>query len=465
MTQQKNTLSRADLHVYLVTVPDYRVASCFRVLLPHLLPLQQEWRPLSDCQLIPLERFRMANSQRFTDRFIAALKPKADRYECWEGGGFGVRVSPNGKKAWVVVYHFDHKPRRVTLGSYPALGLADARVAVANAKKLLAQGIDPGEQVVAQRRAERRAETVEELIEEYLEKWARPHKRSAAEDERKLRKDVIPAWGRQRAKDITRRDVIALLDNIVDRGSPITANRTLAVIRKVFNWAMSRDILPTSPCVAVKAPGKERRRDRVLSAEEIGTMWHTLDRPELPITTSIRLALKFQLITAQRKGEILGARRDEIDLDQRIWTIPATRSKNGMPHRVPLSPLALAVLDQAGAGQEGEWLFRSSRTGRPITDEAVNHAMLKNSNLLGTGDATPHDLRRTAASHMTSLGISRLVVSKILNHAEPGVTAVYDRHSYDSEKRAALAAWGARLEEIIDARRSPQNVIALRSMG
>ena len=194
-------------------------------------------------------------------------------------------------------------------------------------------------------------------------------------------------------------------------------------------------------------------------------MWHTLDRPELPITTSIRLALKFQLITAQRKGEILGARRDEIDLDQRIWTIPATRSKNGMPHRVPLSPLALAVLDQAGAGQEGEWLFRSSRTGRPITDEAVNHAMLKNSNLLGTGDATPHDLRRTAASHMTSLGISRLVVSKILNHAEPGVTAVYDRHSYDSEKRAALAAWGARLEEIIDARRSPQNVIALRSMG
>ena len=194
-------------------------------------------------------------------------------------------------------------------------------------------------------------------------------------------------------------------------------------------------------------------------------MWHTLDRPELPITTSIRLALKFQLITAQRKGEILGARRDEIDLDQRIWTIPATRSKNGMPHRVPLSPLALAVLDQAGAGQGGEWLFPSSRTGRPITDEAVNHAMLKNSNLLGTGDATPHDLRRTAASHMTSLGISRLVVSKILNHAEPGVTAVYDRHSYDSEKRAALAAWGARLEEIIDARRSPQNVIALRSMG
>ena len=195
----------------------------------------------------------MANSQRFTDRFIAALKPKADRYECWEGGGFGVRVSPNGKKAWVVVYHFDRKPRRVTLGSYPALGLADARVAVANAKKLLAQGIDPGEQVVAQRRAERGAETVEELIEEYLEKWARPHKRSAAEDERKLRKDVIPAWGRQRAKDITRRDVIALLDNIVDRGSPIT---------RTARWPSSGRCL-TGRCLATscrRVPASRLRR-------------------------------------------------------------------------------------------------------------------------------------------------------------------------------------------------------------
>lgn len=128
-----------------------------------------------------------------------------------------------------------------------------------------------------------------------------------------------------------------------------------------------------------------------------------------------------------------------------------------MPHRVPLSPLALCVLEdivstRSGANEARDapgWLFPSPRTGKPITGGGVNHVMRRNHLALGTGDATPHDLRRTAASHMTSIGISRLVVSKTLNHAEAGVTAVYDRHSYDTEKRTALLAWGARLEEII----------------
>jgi integrase len=350
----------------------------------------------------------------------------------------------------VWVFHFDGKPRRLTLGSYPEIGLADAHVRLADARKLLAQGIDPGERAVAQRKVERAAETVAELVEEYLEKWAWPRKRSATEDERQLRKDVIPAWGTRKAKDITRRDVIALLDRIVDRGSPIAANRALAVIRKLFNWALSRDIVATSPCAAVKAPGKERRRDRVLNADEVVRLWRALDDPEAPVSPAIRLVLKLQLVTAQRKGEVIAAAWSEFDLDERVWTIPAARSKNAMPHRVPLSPLALAVLAQAEAGQGGEWLFPSSRTGRPITDEALNHAMRRFRSRLGTAsDVTPHDLRRSAASHMTSIGISRLVVSKILNHAEPGVTAVYDRHSYDREKRAALDAWSARLEEII----------------
>src|SRR6516164_5332325 len=242
--------------------------------------------------------------RKFTDKFIAAQRPRAERYEKWEGGGFGVRVSPRGK-AWVWVYRHQDRPRRMTLGSYPAMGLADARIKLAEARKLLERGIDPGDVAVHQRKAERIAETVSELAEAYLEKWARPRKRSADEDERQLRKDVIPAWGRRKAKDITRRDVIALLDNIVDRGSPIAANRTLAVIRRMFGWALSRDIISASPCVAVKAPAKERRRDRVLSAEEIATFWRALDHPEFGMSPAIRLALKLQLATAQRKGEVI----------------------------------------------------------------------------------------------------------------------------------------------------------------
>ena len=237
------------------------------------------------------------------------------------------------------------------------------------------------------------------------------------------------------------------------------------MIRRMFGWALSRDIVPASPCVAVKAPAKERRRDRVLSADEIAALWRAFDNPELAMSLAIRLALKLQLVTAQRKGEIIGAERSEFDRDGRVWTIPAEKAKNGMPHRVPLSLLALALLDdiEVATGRRPDprkegpprWLFPSPRAGKPITGPAVDHAMRDNRGILGTGDATPHDLRRTAASHMTSIGISRLVVAKILNHAEPGVTAIYDRHSYDAEKRAALAAWGARLEEIISARTEP----------
>jgi integrase len=410
---------------------------------------------------------------RFTDKSVAAQRPKTKRYEVWEGGGFGIRVSPRGSKTWVWVYHFDRRPRRMTFGAYPAMGLADARVRLAEARKLLQRGIDPREATVQQRQADRVAKTIAELAEVYLERWARPHKRSAAEDERILRKDVIPAWGRRKAKDIVRGDVIALLDNIVDRGSPIAANRTLAVIRRMFGWALSRDIVAASPCVAVKAPSKERRRDRVLSADEIAAFWRALDNPGLAISSAIRLALKLQLVTAQRKGEVVSAEWSEFDLDERVWTIPAVKAKNGMSHRVPLSPLALAILANiASSGWAAKtdtaqdatrWLFPSPRIGKPITGSAIDHAMRGHRNALGTGDATPHDLRRTAASHMTSIGIGRLVVSKILNHAEPGVTAVYDRHSYDAEKRAALAAWGARLEEIIGTRTVRGSLVQLRA--
>jgi integrase len=410
---------------------------------------------------------------RFTVKSIAAQRPKAERYELWEGGGFGIRVSPRGSKAWVWVYHFDGRPRRMTFGTYPAIGLADARVRLAEARKLLERGIDPGALAVRKRKADRAAETIEELAEAYLEKWARPRKRSAAEDERILRKDVIPAWGHRKAKDIARRDVIALLDAIVDRGSPIAANRTLAVIRRMFGWALSRDIVLASPCFAVKAPAKERRRDRVLSADEIASLWRALENSELTMSRVIRLALKLQLVTAQRKGEVVSAEWSQFDLHQGVWTIPAEKAKNGMPHRVPLSPLALAVLDEIEAvtgkrpdpDRDGlsRWLFLSPGGAKPITGPAVDHAMRTNRSSLGTGEATPHDLRRTAASHMTSTGISRLVVSKILNHAEPGVTAVYDRHSYDFEKRAALDAWSKRLEEIIGTSPDRSKVVSLRA--
>jgi integrase len=399
---------------------------------------------------------------KLTVKSIAALKPKAQRYEVWDGQGFGVRVTPRGIKSWIWLYRYNGTPRRLTLGNYPALGLADARLRLAEERKKLDAGLDPGEIIVQAKRAERQAETVAELAESYLEGWARKHKRSAGEDERILRKDVIPAWGNRKAKEIQRKDVIALLDGIEARGAPIQANRTLAVIRKMYNWAISRDLLETNPCYMVMPPGKETQRDRVLSPSEITCFWAGLN--EARMSETIRLALRLQLATAQRRGEVIGAEWKEFDFDDGVWTIPGEKSKNGLPHRVPLSPFALQLVELAWANAGGSrWLFPSPRGDKPITGRAVDHAVRNNREKIGVENVTPHDLRRSAASHMTSMGISRLTVSKLLNHAESGVTAVYDRHSYDPEKRQALEAWGQRLQEIVTGEFSAGNVLQLRT--
>jgi len=170
---------------------------------------------------------------------------------------------------------------------------------------MLRRGADPAQAARTMKQEEIDAPTVTQLAHLYIERYAKVCKRSWHEDERILEKDAIPRWRHLKAKDITRRDVVALLDDIVDRGSPIAANRTLACVRKMFNYSVERSILETSPCVTVKAPGKETRRDRVLTEEEICAFWEGLERTMIGMP--IRHALKLQLVTAQRKGEIVAA--------------------------------------------------------------------------------------------------------------------------------------------------------------
>jgi integrase len=401
--------------------------------------------------------------KKLTDFQIKNLKAKDKRYTEWGERGLGVRVTPNGVKTFIFKFRFDGKVRWMTLGTYPELTLADAHEAHADAWKVLRQGINPGAKAINERKEERDAPTVAALADEYLEKWAKPRKRSWREDARILQKDILPSWGHRKAKDITRRNVVGLLDDIVDRGAGIMANRTLAIIRKMFNFAVSRDVVSVSPCLAVHSPAPEQRRDRVLTVDEIRALWHALKGAKM-MSEGTKLALKLQLVTGQRKAEIVSAAWDEIDLTDRWWTIPPEKAKNKMAHRVPLSPLALELL-QAAKNITGNspWIFPSPQTDRHITPEAVDHALRRSgrrSDLEALGFSfVPHDLRRTAASHMTGMGISRLVVSKILNHVERGITAVYDRHTYDLEKRQALEAWGHKLQGIVEGTES--NVIPL----
>jgi integrase len=394
---------------------------------------------------------------KMTDRSVAAIRPPVKgQADYWDSKlpGFGIRVSA-GRKSWTLLYRHGATKRRLTLGTYPILPLADAREL---AEKALHGVQFAGRDPATEKKLERVAETFEELARDYIERHAKREKRSWRKDELILERDALPRFGRKRAKEITRREIIAMLDDIVARGSPIQANRVLEVVRKLFNWAIGKDILETNPCYRVPKPSSENKSDRVLSEAEIKSVWMAAEA-EPPLTAAI---FKLRLMTAQRGAEVLALRWDQI-VDA-WWTIPAEVAKNGLAHRVFLSPQVLALLEEIRPlGKGSQWVFPAgtksqSKGGHRVAINKAHEHVRARSQV----DYVPHDLRRSVASHMTSMGISRLVVGKLLNHVESGVTAVYDRHSYDREKAEALSIWNTRLEEIVTGRSHPEKIIALR---
>ena len=281
------------------------------------------------------------------------------------------------------------------------------------------------------------------------------------EDQTGFTAQVAEDW---RSADLpeNERAMLEYVEKITFSASTMTQDDTVHM--QELGWS-DRDILDINPCIGVRAPGKETRRDRILSEAEIATFWRGLGKARM--SDQVRLALKLQLVTAQRRGEIVEADWSEMDLGNRVWTIAAERSKNRVAHSVPLSQMALELIENIRPiSGESAWLFPSPKGGdRPITRRAVNHALNASQDVLGVDNVTTHDLRRSAASHMTALGIPRLVVGKVLNHSDRSVTAIYDRHGYDREKRQALDVWGRRLEEIISGVPATDNVVVPLAAG
>lgn len=376
---------------------------------------------------------------RLTQRGIDRLTAGKWLTDFWDQTlpGFGVRVSKTGHKTFVVRYTRDGRKRRITIGPYPAFSLADARDKARELLHAVQRGEDPQAEPVEQQPLV----TFGELAADYIENHAKRKKRSWREDQRILRVDLLPHWEARCAAEIDRRDVNDILDLILQRGSPIMANRTKALVSKIYNFGIGRGLVEHNPSLGVPQPAKARQRDRVLTEDEIRAVWRALDEQDSVMAATFKL----RLLTAQRGVEVLTMRWQ--DIDGEWWTIPAAVAKNGLSHRVPLSPQATALLTELpSAGANFEWVFPSPKKhGRPIAHvQKAAERLVKRSGV----HFVPHDLRRTAASHMTSIGIPRLVVSKILNHVEQGVTAVYDRHSYDAEKREALDHWGEHLQQL-----------------
>ncbi len=409
------------------------------------------------------------------------------------------------EKTWSIRYRrtSDGKQRRLTIGRYPDISLKSARAEAERLRPLVREGDDPAGQ-----KSERRVSDAFLAIVERWRVWAdrNKSKNARADDESMLRVHILPSLGAMKAREIKKADIINLRDAVAAkpdariktaeaRTTTHRSNRVLELVRSIFIWAIGEALLEHDPTHLVKMVlANEPVRERYLSHEEIAIFWHALDKApderrrtrtgmprgaavrgkdEVTMTRSIAIASQLALVTGQRIWEITGIvlieedakgrpRSPEFNFDNPnmpVVVIPGWRkhgrekgrTKNGHDSRVPLSRLALRLINEARelAGPNSKWLFPNDAGAGPINRQSPTKAMERSSPALeelGITDFQIHDLRRTAATHMPDVGVSQDTIDKILNHAKKDH---YNHNKYDKEKKEALDAWGAQLERII----------------
>lgn len=394
--------------------------------------------------------------KRLNARFVETVKPNGARQEFRDllTRSLELRVSPNGAKTWAVLYRrrSDGLKRRVTIGAYPAFKLDDARTEAKGILARAAKGEDPALKV----QLRRAASSFKQLASEWEKRYAVPNKSEQAryDDRLMLRKDILPAIGRMKVEEITKRDVICIVDGILERGARVRCNRALALMRSIFRWGMAEDLARQDPTFGVRDRTVERPRDRVLTDDEIKVFWKRL--PEAEMSEGVAIILQLALVTGQRVGMVSGMTKAELELDRvaPTWTLRSTRTKNRETVCVPLTEFA-AKLIQRGIALSGEsdFVFPSPLGDEAITPHAATRAMSRWRKTLKIRDFRVHDLRRTCATGMARLGVPRFHISLVLDHVS--VThgtitgAVYDKYTYDAEKRAALDKWSTHLVELL----------------
>jgi integrase len=362
--------------------------------------------------------------------------------------GYGLRVSESGSKSYFLMTRLNGKQLLYTIGSVEIWPKVDAaRERAREVLQLVAKGIDPR----AKPEAPKAPETVRDVAAEFITRYSKPKNRSWKSTEALLAKHVLPVWGDRDVRSITRADVRRLLDALTDGGMGIGVNRVLATIRKLFGWAAERDLIDTSPALGIKAPMGEMERDRALSDDELLQVW----RAAAAVGGFPGALIKTLILTGQRRSEVAGMRWDDLDLERGVWTLPREATKGDRSHEVPLSPQAIAALP---TGRVGEFVFAGRRSHHdvPISGfskikAALDKRITEADRVNGNKPIAPwrlHDLRRTAGTGMARLGVPVGTISRVLNHAEGGVTKIYVRHGFLDEKRQALEAWGRHVERL-----------------
>src|SRR5450759_2211217 len=383
---------------------------------------------------------------RLTKSSIDALPTPNLDVDSWDAGfaGVGVKITPKGRKVFVVLYRTGgagSKLRKYTIGPYGRVTLHQARVA---AQKVFAAKLEGRDPAAEKREAKRRvvADRVEDLLESFIAQHLSQN-RSAGEVSRLLRREIGKAWTSKSIHEITKRDVVEVISAIEQRGAPVAANKTLKSIKTFLRWCVGRAVLDQSPADGVPLPTKEVARDRVLDDRELTQVILAARKFGGPYGGIVELLA----LTGQRREEVARLSWEELDLKLRVWTIPKSRTKNAKVHVVHLCEQSLDVLKRAR--RQGPLVF--SLLGTKSFQE-FSKAKSVLDQLSGVSGWRLHDLRRTCVSGMARLGVAPHVADKILNHQSgtiSGVAAVYQRHEFLAERRAALDLWGAHIGRLI----------------
>lgn len=424
---------------------------------------------------------------------IQAMKQPESKKWVRDGGGLALCLTPGKSGPWRNWYFIYTSPETEKkcykpLGSYPVVGLKAARDEATQLRAIVQKGIDPmGEERRAtaatvkadeeerkRREAEEKALTVTGLFNEYMARHAKLNKRESSwrEDERLYKASVEPHWGKRKAADIKKRDCVAILDTYTDR--PALCQNILSLTRKMFNFAVEKDILEHTPFNGVKVPVKVESRDRTLTEEEIKSLLNT-ELTKAAMSDEVKRIIRFLLLTGQRVGEVCGIHADEVD--GHWWTIPASRTKNGQVHKVYLTDTALDLLGTPYNGcfyfpspvlkydDSGEPIYahieknavayairrnlKAYKPQRPIKGDKLAIAEIPEDRKMELEHFTPHDLRRTFSTGLSALGFHDETIDAVTNHKKQGVIKVYNRHKYEAEKQQAMEAWDRKLSAII----------------
>lgn len=410
-----------------------------------------------------------------------------------------LRVTPRGTKTWALAYKspLTGKWSKSAFGMYPDIGLAEAKDRAQELSVAVRKGSDP----VHDKRRKALLESFRDLSREYMREHQSRNERngkrskSSQEAQRLLDKDILPKLGCMRAELVRRHHVMEVVEAIAKREAFVAADRTLGLIRAIFNWGCGSGRLDHNPTLGLKRRGTSRPKTRTLSSVEIKIFWHASEDLK-GMTRSIRDALRLQLLTGLRINEITEASRSEIDFEKRLWIVPAERTKSEREHHLPLSRPAIALIRRITAHEDLEEERRARRYGEQykkpellfpsrvrewrrshrdkplkwqrrvpgaLDPHAASRCLVRCRNdfaKAGIKDSfNTHDLRRTVATQLGDMGVADEIIERILNRAPRTVASKHYNHAkYSPQMRAALEAWAAELTNCIQTERKSELV-------